>query len=247
MARQSRALSILLTRPLAQGDRFAAALKEAFGESVRVVVSPLLAPEFFTPSLTGAKYGAVILTSETGAEAARRILATGQTLPRRAWCVGDRTAEAARAAGFDALSAQGDAEALIAAIKAADEGGPFLHLRGREARGAIAQTLNSAGIETQEAICYAQEAQPLTPAARDLLGQTGAVIVPLFSPRTAQLFADALGESTPPSAPLLLVCLSPAVAEAAQSLPAERCILASHPDAASMLEAIGAFVTGPHA
>lgn len=247
MARQSRALSILLTRPLAQGDRFAAALKDTFVAAVRVIVSPMLAPEFLIPALPAINFGAVILTSETGAQAARRILATGQTLPRRAWCVGDRTAEAARAAGFDAVSAQGDAGALIAAIKATDERGPFLHLRGRDARGAIAETLNSAGIVTHAAICYAQEPQPLTPAARELLAQTGVVIVPLFSPRTAQLFAKALDESDQPLAPLLLACISPAVAKAARSVPAERCIIASHPDGASMLEAIAALVTGPHA
>jgi uroporphyrinogen-III synthase len=247
MARQSRALAILLTRPQEQGDRFAADLKAALGSAVRVVLSPLLAPEYLMPTLPAVTFGAVILTSETGAQAAGRILATGQALPRRAWCVGNRTAEAARAAGFDALSAEGDAKALIAAILTADEPGPLLHLRGRNTRGAVFETLNSAGIVTYDAVCYEQVAQPLIPAAHDVLGQEEPVIVPLFSPRTAHLFAKALGESNHRVAPLWLACLSPAVAEAAQSVPAGRCIIAAHPDAGSMLAAIAALVTPPHA
>lgn len=133
MVPQSRPLvtAVLLTRPEAQGARFAAALAEALGP-VRLVTSPLMAPAFLVPAIP-LRPDALIFTSETGVEGYRRLAAPELSDVRRAWCVGNRTARAAEAAGLAAHSAEGDAERLIAAILAADEPGPLLHLRGPRA------------------------------------------------------------------------------------------------------------------
>jgi uroporphyrinogen-III synthase len=214
--------AILLTRPLAQSRRFAALLGR------ECLIAPLLAPVFLAADLPG--HAAVILTSETGAQAAARLVAPGL-----AFCVGDRTAEVARALGFQARSAAGDAEALIQSILAAPDPGPLLHLRGREARGEIAARLTALGRPTQEAIVYAQEPQPLTPAAIAALQGQGPVILPLFSPRSATLFA-AEARRIGAKAPLRVVAMSPAVREAAARLGAS-CLVAARPDAKSMAEA----------
>ena len=63
MVRQSQA-SFLLTRPLAQSQRFAHGL---IGD---VVISPLMAPEFLRPKIAQKPYAAMIFTSETGVQAA---------------------------------------------------------------------------------------------------------------------------------------------------------------------------------
>lgn len=238
MAPQHRALSVLLTRPAAQADRFAAELVKRFGTRLHPCISPLMVPEFFSPEWPDEPYSTLILTSETGAEAAARLRDLGHVLPEKAICVGDRTAEIARGLGFDARSAKGDAEALIAVILGSDDRGPFLHLRGREARGDIAPRLAAKGRPAHSAIVYAQVAQPLTAEAQDLLAGHDPVIIPLFSPRSAAILAD----FGPFAAPLLLAALSPAVAEKAAALAPARLVVADRPDAAGMLTAIDVLI-----
>ena len=229
MTPQSRAIPVILTRPAAQGDRFAADLRARFGDAVDVILSPLIAPVFPAVALPDGDFGAVILTSETGAQAAARL----PGVPHRAWCVGDRTAAAARALGFDASSAAGDADTLVTAIVAAGESGPLLHLRGRDSRGDVAARLTAQAVPTAEVIVYAQEAQPLTDAARAVLAGHGPVIVPLFSPRTAQIFA-----ATRPAAALYIAALSPAVAAGLGDLPCRMLRCAAKPEAAALLQAL---------
>lgn len=243
MTPQSRPLPVLLTRPAAQADRFAADLRARFGVKVEPVTSPLMEPEFLLTDWPEHDYACLILTSETGVEAAVRLREAGRTLPRRAICVGDRTAAVARAAGFDAQSAQGDAEAVIALILAGDDLGPFLHLRGKEARGDIAPRLAAKGRAALAAVVYDQREAPLSDEARSLLAGDQPVLVPLFSPRSA----DLLVAQGPFAAPLLVVALSPAVAVRAEALGAVRMLVAERPDSAAMMEAIAALIHDPRA
>lgn len=238
MTPQSRALPVLLTRPQAQGDRFAADLSARFGDRIAITTSPLIAPAFLTPDIPARAYTALIFTSETAVASARF-----PTLPTRAYCVGDRTAAAATAAGFAAQSAQGDAKALIALVLSTGDSGPLLHLRGADARGDIAATLTAAGIPTDQAITYDQRPQPLTAAARALLNAETPVLLPLFSPRTAEILTT-LG---PFRAPLWVAALSPAVAESAALLGASRIAIAAEPNAAALLTAMSTFVNAPAA
>ncbi len=232
MARQSQAPILLLTRPQPQSERFAAEALAALG-ALRIAHSPLLAPEFLAPPLPERPFRAVILSSETAAQAARRISAP---LPRLAYVVGDRTAAAAQAAGFEAISAQGDAEALIALIKATGEVGPLLHLKGEKSRGAIEETLISAGIETVSAVIYRQITQALTPEAERILAGSEPVFLSLFSPETAAQFLRSL--PCTPKAPLHIAAMSPAVAAILPPALPRALRIAAHPDAASMIDAL---------
>ena len=181
---------ILLTRAAAASERFAVALRESFGAGARVVISPLMCPVYLTPTLPPGPFDAVILTSETGAEAARRISAEGADLPRQAFCVGDRTARVAAAAGFHPQSAQGDADALVRVIVTAMRRGRLLHLRGHDSRGDVVQRLRTAGLEAQEAVVYDQMPCDLTFEAKAMLAAPEPVVLPLFSPRSADLVAQ---------------------------------------------------------
>lgn len=236
-----------MTRPAAQSALFADALRERFGAAVDILASPLLAPRFFTPQIEGAPiktpFKALIFSSQTGVQGYARL--SGQAAlagVTRCWCVGDRTAQAARGLGLQALSAQGDVEALAGAILAAGETGPLLYLHGRETRGDLAKTLCDAGVKTVSAVVYAQEPQPLTPEARALLQGRAPVIAPLFSPRTAQLFQAELvrvaAQSPLGLAPLWLAALSPAVAVAFAPGQAARLAVAARPDTGAMLDAL---------
>lgn len=233
MVRQSRARgqrpTILLTRPLPQSLRFARALADIC--DLPVVISPLMAVEVLPATLPDGPFSAIILTSETAVSIAAGL----SGLPLRAYCVGDRTAEAARKAGFQPASAQGDAKALLALIRNAGEAGPLLHLRGEESRGNLAETLTKGGIVTDQAVIYTQRPQPLTAQARALLAGDQPLIVPLFSPRSARLF---LQEAGPLRNPLWLAALSPAVAAELAGLHPDGLEIAERPDAAAMLVAV---------
>ena len=230
MARQSHPL-ILLTRPVLQSQRFAAALGDA-------LISPLMQPEFLSPVLPAGDFAAVVLTSETGAEAAGRISATGGMLPQRAFCVGSRTAEAARAVGFVASSAEGAAGDLLAHVIGAAPRGPLLLLRGQDSVGDLQNRLISAGIETVSLIIYRQVALSLSDAAVAVLQGDCPVILPVFSPRSARLLVAELRRIAA-KAPIWLAALSPAVAEAFD-FPTIHTEIAARPDSAAMLRAVQA-------
>lgn len=238
MAKQSCPPSFLLTRPEAQALRFADEMRRRFGQGLTIIVSPLLAPQFLLPIIPLRPYQAVIFTSETGVQAFRRLSAdpvfAGITV---AWCVGDRTARAAQAAGFATQSAKGDVTALEQAILSAKPNGPLLHIRGQDQRGALSDKLNSAGIETVSLVAYTQSPQPLTPEAVALLESDAPVVLPLFSPRTAQIFCSEWSKIRP-KARLSVAALSNAVAQTADSLVDAKISIAARPDAQAMLDVI---------
>ena len=209
------------------------------GPDAPVVLSPVVAIRVLPFALPPAGTD-LILTSENA------LAAVGPADPpgRRAWCVGARTAAAARSAGFDTISAEGTADDLVALILSRGARGPFLHARGSESRGAVAARLAAAGLPVSEAVAYVQQDQPLTPAARALLARPGAVLVPLFSPNSAARLSAAL--AAPPVARLRLAVLSPAVAAAWSGPPPERLATAARPDAGAMIEALaGLDAAGP--
>jgi uroporphyrinogen-III synthase len=231
MAIQSFRPVVLLTRPQGQSARFAESL-HARAPGMRIVTSALLEPVLLNPVLGGGPWAAVILTSQTGAEVAGRIKAV---LPDLAFCVGLKTGEAAREAGFTPIVSDGDAEALLALILSHPKA-PLLHLRGREARGDLARRLSASGLPAEEVVVYAQDPRPLTPEAVALLQGPAPVIVPLFSPRSAEILA-AECHRVAATAPLILIAMSGAVARAAD-FPGHPMQIVAHPDGTNMVEAV---------
>jgi uroporphyrinogen-III synthase len=212
MALQSRALPVLITRPAPQGQRFAQALVDHYGILVQPVLCPLMVPAFFSPPLPNGPFGALILTSETACIAAGKLVQDGADLPKLAYCVGDRTAQVAQQQGFTALSAQGDASALVDLVLQHPDTGPFLHLRGRQSRGDVVGHLRAAKLAATDVVVYDQQEKPLNDAVWTLLGQAGILLVPLFSPRTAEMFVRQIKERAVSSS-LVFVTISAAVAD----------------------------------
>lgn len=217
--------SILLTRPEDASRRFAAQLQERLGP-VEVVISPLLHIRPLIGRVDPEEAFAFIFSSAQ----AVRFGVPGM----RCYCVGDATAAAARAAGMDAISAQGDAQALIRRILADAPAGPLLHIRGVHSRGEIAQTLTQAGCPTREILAYDQQVHPLTGQAQALFSGDSPVIVPVFSPRTAQ----ALSQAGSPGPKVFATALSPAVGEMLGNFPSERIETCVRPDARAMIATI---------
>jgi uroporphyrinogen-III synthase len=237
MATQSRLPAFLLTRPKAQSDRFAADLRQRFGPDIAVCISPLLTPKMLEPALPTTPIAALIFTSETGvaAYAAHRTRPAG--LPQTAFCVGNRTAQAAKSARLEPISANGDASTLIALIQRHAPNAPLLHICGTHTRGEVAQTLSAAGLPTTACTLYEQAEQPLSAQAIALLQGESPLLVPLFSPRSAALFCTQ-AVAAHYSAPLTCVALSPAVGDALSGLHLAKLCYADRPTADALLQAI---------
>lgn len=221
---------ILMTRPAPEGADTARDLAARTG--CGVVVSPLLAIRATgdLPDMT--RYRSLIFTSRNGVRAYAAL--NGPKLP--ATCVGEATARAARDAGHPARASGGDAEALVADLRANPPEGPILHLRGEIAQGDIAPRLTAAGLPTDAAVIYAQDLCDLTDEARQLLSGAAPVIVPLYSPRTAARFAALC----PKGAQVHLILISRNADLAAAAIDAKSRSIATSPDARAMAEAMDA-------
>ena len=224
--------TLLLTRPAPQSQRFAAEFAARFPE-VPVLVAPLMQIQNLALLQDVAGVDALILTSENAALA----LAPQTILRPPVWCVGPRTAAAARAAGFPVAGVAEDAQALAALLRAEAPGARLLHARGRHVASDFPGWLAPGGITVAEATVYEQVDCPLPPEAHSLFSSPGPVLAPLFSPRSALLLAKAA-----PPGRLHVAAISPAVAGAAEPLAPLRLELAARPDSGAMLEALGRLI-----
>ena len=196
--------TVLITRPLAQGKAFANALAGTHGGPVQTVISPLIEVAPVHVALDMSDVAHVVFTSVNGVQQARRL---GLPKTATAWCVGAKTADAARLAGFVAHPAGGNSETLVRLIVAAQPQGRMVHIRGRHTAGDLIGGLAAAGIICDPVLAYDQVAVAPTQAAIELLCGIKPVIVPLFSPRSADLFSQ-IGDFR---APLHLVMISDAI------------------------------------
>lgn len=226
---------MIVTRPDPQGAAFAAAIREKWDASIRIIQSPLLqiVPVAVRDDLSG--IGAVVFTSVNGVAQAAALGVPHGTV---AYCVGEQTAAAAAKAGFSPVTGPGDAKQLITMILARRPAGTLAHIRGRHTRINIANALTKAGFQCRDVIAYEQQARRLTDAAQIALQGQDHVVVPLFSPRTSAIFQSA----GPFAAPLHIVAIS---AAALPDLPSAKTVtVAETPDGSAMLRATHGCLNG---
>jgi uroporphyrinogen-III synthase len=227
---------LLVTRPQPEAERTAAELVRRGHEPV---LAPLLVTELLPTPLFSTP-AALLFTSANGARAvaswpAERI---PRTIP--ALSVGERTAAAARAAGFtDIRSADGDGEDLARLARTAldPRAGPLLHPTVARPARDLAALLGSSGftVETVEAYRMS-EAETLAEAIGTAL-TTGAIDgVLLYSRRTAETFARLTEALRPHLAAMPLYCLSAEVAAGAGS---GKKLVAAAPNEAALLALVG--------
>lgn len=222
--------TLLLTRPADPARRFLAEVRAALGDDLPAVISPLMAPRFIDCDLP--ESDGIVFTSETAVAAVAR-LAVGRSA--LAWCVGPRTAAAARAAGFRAVEGSGTAEDLARELAVQMPAGRVFCPLARDQAFDVETVLKSAGIDTVSAVVYAQEPCAPTAEAVGLMSGESPVILPLFSVRSASLAVDAFRGHR---APLLIAAMSAGIAEAAGELRALRTNIAASPVATAMVRAI---------
>ncbi|MCY3878314.1 MAG: uroporphyrinogen-III synthase [Rhodobacteraceae bacterium] len=130
----------------------------------------------------------LILTSENGADAAP---VPGRRLD--AWCVGERTASAARRKGYEAHPADGGARSLVKLLLERRPEGSLIWLRGQHVAMDILPALRSGGLQIDSIVAYDQLPIPLTAEAVHALTETDCVL-PVYSARTAKLLSVAAAE-----------------------------------------------------
>jgi uroporphyrinogen-III synthase len=222
-------IPILLTRPAAQAQEFAAQITARFGPAAQCVISPVLEMVTLSPEIDFTAYAGLVFTSQNGVAAYRQI---GGPSGLPAYCVGDKTTRAAQEAGLDARSAGGDITALNALLAQMPDLGPLLHPSGVHVAGQVT------GEVTRVAV-YDQRPLDLTAQARDILRQPGAVLAPLFSPRSAHVLQEALPADR--RAKIHAICLSQAVRDALDADLFGHISIAKGPMAEAMLDKMAEF------
>ena len=223
--------ALLLTRPVAPSARFAAEFRARMGQDWPVVIAPLMQTVFSEPDLPNGHFDGIIFTSETAVRGFARLTDDRET---PAYCVGARTADAATNAGFSAILGPGDAVGLARQI-AQNTGQRLLYPRGMHVAQDMENLLVSAESETISVVVYAQHPCALTTEAQSLLATGAPVLLPLFSRRSALLFAKA---ARAPHKALLIAALSPEIAEATTALKPLELRVAARPDGEALLNAL---------
>ena len=228
---------LLMTRPAPQSAQTVADIRSVLGHDFAAIQSPLIQIEPQQTSVDLIGYNGVIFGSVNAVRYAK-VKESVEGLP--AWCVGDQTASAAQQAGFTAHSAGGSAVELIDLILSKTNIGPLIHLRGEPSRGQISERLTAQGQECDQQVIYAQNHLALTQTARAALMGGRRIVLPVFSPNTAQ----ALVSQGPFTAPINAIAISPTVADALKPLKTKQLQLASRPDRPAMVAAICAALGG---
>jgi uroporphyrinogen-III synthase len=188
------------------GAEATAARLEALG--LASLVDPLLEVRDLSPAADLAGVAALAFTSVNGVAAFARLDADRD---RPVFAVGDRTARAAREAGFSSVtSADGDVEALARLIleQAGRLDGAVLHPSALEPAGDLITPLVSAGLNARRLAVYETVDRDPSPTTLAGLGRLEAVL--LHSPRAARVLSRWLAERPAPG--LRALCLSAAVA-----------------------------------
>lgn len=202
-------------------------------------------------------YEAVAFSSANGVKA---LVRADVPVPGRlpCFCVGERTAAAAREAGFtDVFTARHTLESLADLIRtsfqplpAKQERPHLLHLRGEVAADDLDALIGRSDITIEPLIVYRTRPAPDIEldlkhfleqnAARTHAEQIDAIT--LYSPRTAALFADLVNRTATAHhlKTVIALCLSSAIADHANALPFKSVVTAATPSTEALIDLINA-------
>jgi uroporphyrinogen-III synthase len=251
-------MAILVTRP--QPDN------EATGASLRtrgfdVLLAPMLRFEpVGLPDDAGADYAAIVVTSANALRAVESQLAGHRLLDLPLFAVGDRTAAAARRAGFaTVISADGNAadlrELMLARISNKDKEKtkdkakakkfrtirPVLYLAGADLSRDLAGELAEGGLNVVTRTTYRMAASSVLPRETcDAIAANRVEAVLHYSVRSARAFLDAVRAAGVEISALAVqqCCISANVAAILREAGATHVTVASSPDENALLGAL---------
>ncbi len=229
---------ILVTRSEPGASETAQRLRAAGFDAI---VEPLFAIVPVDASIP--EFDALAFTSANGA---RQFARLSRRRDVRVFCVGARTAQAARDAGFtEVVSADGDVEALIDLIaRKLPHEMRLLHVGNSESRGDLAERLSAAGhVARFVPVFHAAPVQSPGPRLAALLAREAQInAVMVHSPRAATILAgfvdSAGGRALPPVGAISEAAAAPLADHAA------RIEIAATPDESALVSALSRLVFG---
>lgn len=234
--------TLILTRPEAQSRALAKDIDANFPEKARCIIAPLMAIKHVGALPDTRHIQAILFTSINGVKA---FFAVGGALTVPCYCVGERTATAAREVGFNAKSSNGTAADLVVMV-AKDlkpEDGALLYVRGEIATGDVADKLVECGFLVTSKVLYEQKGRDFLPVTLDAIAQGEVNAFPLYSPLTARRLAAVFADNPAwPKHDITALCISDNVAFELQNLTFASVQVAEEPNGAAMLTLIGQFL-----
>jgi uroporphyrinogen-III synthase len=244
-------MAILVTRPERDNETTAAALR---AKGFAVLLAPMLRfePVAFHDD-TEARYGAVIVSSANALRAIESDLAGSRLLTLPLFAVGERSAEAARCAGFgDVAVAGGNAAALrdliVASVRAKrlKKASTLLYLAGADLAGDLAGELGERGFTVVTHTTYRMlSVQNLPREAVEAFAANRIEAVLHYSRRSARAFLDAVRAAGVEISALAIpqCCISEQVASIVRDVGATRVLVARSPDENGLFEALDRALT----
>lgn len=240
-------MRLLLTRPQQDAQRTAAALSR---QGHQVEIAPLLhiAP-VADAALGSGPWSGLIFTSANAVRAVEGLASVAALAGLPAFAVGERTAAAARAAGFrNVVAGGGDALQLTQAVRAwaaAAEGGRdrLLYLAGEELSHDLAAMLAPDGAIVHTVTVYRAVPAERFPGALDAALAAGGIDGVLhFSRRSAEAFVNCARAAGVLTQALRAshYCISQQAAAPLMAAGAARVQVAARPDEAALIALIGA-------
>lgn len=237
MSKQARP-RILVTRSEPGASETGARLQAAGYDPI---VEPLFAIVPIDATLPA--FDALAFTSANGV---RQFSALSPRRDVAVFCVGSRTAQAAREAGFaNVTSADGDVAALSTLIVGQlPAGARLLHAGNEDTRGDLAGRLTSEGIAADFVALFRAEpvAAPGPVLARHIAGKPAFAAALVHSPRAGEILAGMIRSAAHP-VPLAVAAISAAAAAPLDGL-AHSVAIAASPDEASLFSALASLVSG---
>jgi len=249
-------MAILVTRPQPDNEATGASLR---ARGFDVLLAPMLRFEpVALPDDPAADYAAIIVTSANALRAVKPQLAGRRLLDLPLLAVGERTASAARQAGFaNVISAGGDAadlrELVLAKVlhkisKTKDSKDwrlrtvrPVLYLAGADLSRDLAGELGEYGLNVVTRTTYRMVASSVLPLeSRDAIAANRVEAVLHYSVRSARAFLDAVRSAGVEISALAVqqCCISATVASILREAGAAQVTVAPSPDENALLDAL---------
>jgi uroporphyrinogen-III synthase len=232
---------LLLTRPEPDAERTAAALR-LHGHDV--VSAPLTRIEPIADAPLGAGASAILITSANAASAITAHTEYAKLLGLPVFAVGQRSAQAMRAAGFDDVtSADGDVGDLARTVaRRVEPGARLIYFAGEDRAGDLGGDLRARGFDVRTSVVYRAVIVTRLPDAATEALSNGIEGVLHFSRSAAEAYmtaasgADLLESALQPAH----FCLSNRVAEPLARAGAKTIHIAPRPTEAALIALISA-------
>jgi uroporphyrinogen-III synthase len=239
-------MAVLVTRPHPDDETTAAALR---ARGFEVLCAPMLRfePVAFHDD-EDAAYGAVVATSANALRGIEPHLHGSRLLKLPLFAVGERTAAAARGAGFqDVTAAEGDATGLrdlvLASVKtkALKKASTLLYLAGADLARDLAGELGERGFTVVTHTTYRMlPVSSLPPETCEAFAANQVEAVLHYSRRSARAFLDAARAAGVEISALAIpqCCISAAVASVVRDAGATQVMVAASPDENALFAAL---------